>query len=300
MNQIISSSASIADVINSLPEDQAGKVRLLMERGVKIPPQPRVLAELSQLVSRKVFDVRQLARTINQDPGITAMLFKSCTSAAYRQHQPFESVEEILQAVGVRQTYNLVQALTLVGAAQKPGKARAGYEAFWARSQGIAQLAMLVADDRVTVCNIFPDQAFLAGLFHDCGVALLMQRFSSYCKDMHLGEGGRWVNLADEDRRFSADHSVVGYLVARHWGLPDFICDAIRYHHDIEGMGLHAARSMVAIVLTATEIYSRLQRQENPDWLLVQPLALEELGIHADAFPEFVDVITERYCQGAS
>ena len=48
------------------------------------------------------------------------------------------------------------------------------------------------------------------------------------------GEPGRWIELAEEDKKFNADHCVVGYIVARHWNLPDFIADAIRgYHHDI-------------------------------------------------------------------
>ena len=64
-------------------------------------------------------------------------------------------------------------------------------------SRAIAQLAMLIAGRRVTVCNIFPDQAYLAGIFHDCGVPVLMQRFP----DLLPGHGARRARPLDRSRR---------------------------------------------------------------------------------------------------
>lgn len=285
---------SVGEVVRNMPAPDAKMVKRLLEQGMMIPAQPRVLDELRKHLQRKEFDVRVLSRLINSDPGMVAMLFKACNNAAYRAHQPFDSVEAILHTVGVRQTFNLVQAIALASL-QDVKKNREAYEAFWARSQAIGQLAMLVADDRITVCNIFPDQAYLAGMFHDCGVALLMRRFPTYCAEMRLNEPGRWIELAEEDKKFSADHCVVGYLIARHWNLPEFICDAIRYHHEMSSMGLHAARSMVAILQMAMHLYYRDQAVPNPEWEGLQEDVLAELGLHEDALPEFIDVVLEHF-----
>ncbi|MGE5490066.1 MAG: HDOD domain-containing protein [Actinomycetota bacterium] len=294
MAAVTAGKASLAEVIKTLDEPAANMVRRLLDQGVKIPPQPRVLEELRQLLMRREFDIRHLARVINRDAGATAMLFKICRSAAYRQHHPFESVEQVLHALGVKQTYNLIQAISLAGMVDVKRHPLA-YEAFWARSQAVAQLAMLIADDRISVCNIFPDQAYLAGIFHDCGVPLLMQRFPSYCAEMKLEQPGRWIELAEEDRKYNADHCVVGYLVAKYWHLPDFICDAIRNHHDMTRIGMHASRSMVAILQLAIEIYYRDLRVENREWAEVKDEVLAELGVHHDDAAELVDVILERY-----
>ena len=155
--------------------------------------------------------------------------------------------------------------------------------------------AMLIADERISVCNIFPDQAYLAGIFHDCGVPLLMQRFPTYCAEMKLGTPGTWIDLAEEDRKFNADHCVVGYLIARHWHLPEFICDAIRYHHAIAELGQHEARSMVAIVQLAIDIHYRDQRIASAEWERVRHDVLPELGLNDEALPEFVDIVLERF-----
>ncbi|MEY4592624.1 MAG: hypothetical protein RIR18_1519, partial [Pseudomonadota bacterium] len=212
------SSVSIADAVKSLGPDDARKIQRLLEKGIKIPPQPRVLEELRLLLLGEKFDIRELARVIGQDPAIVSMLFKVTGNLAYRQFQPFSSLEQILHSLGVKETFNLVMAITASGMSSK-SKNRAAMESYWARSQAIAQIAMLVANDRITVCNIFPDQAYLAAVFHDCGVPVLMDRFQTYCEQMRIGDPNCWIDLVEEDARFSADHSVVGYLVARHWNL---------------------------------------------------------------------------------
>lgn len=205
-------------------------------------------------------NVRTLSRIIAQDPGITARLFKATKNSVFRKFQPFSSLEHVLQAVGLQQTGNLVRAIAF--SSELPAKHnQKAFDAFWARSQAISELAILIAEDRVTVCNIFPDQA---------------------C-------------LAEEDLRFNADHCVIGYSIGRHWQLPDFICDAIRFPHDMNRIENHAARSMVAILQLAIEIYHQVQRISNPEWEAVRKEVLEELGLGEDALPELVGVILECY-----
>ena len=285
---------TLQDSLQTLKQDELARVKLVLERGVKIPPQPRILEELRKLAKRKEMDVRIWARVIHQDPGITALLFKVVSSPAYRQHPPLTTVEAILHAIGTQETLHLVKAIALSSLA-KLEKNRLAYESFWARSHGIAQIAMLVADERVAVCNIFPDQAYLAGVFHDCGVVLLMQRFPTYCREMCLAQPDIWVDIVEEDRKFNAEHAVVGYLVARHWRLPDFITDAIRYHHVIGEIGQHEARSMVAILQLAAEIYSRDRLIPNPEWPAFKDDVLIELGLTDESLPEFVDIVLERH-----
>lgn len=293
----MSSAPSVLEITQTLSTVDANRIKRIMDGGVKLPPQPRVLEEMTQLMARKELDVRLLARTINQDPGMTAMLFKVVGNPAYRQHQPFETLEQILHAVGVKQTFNLVQAIALQCSSgmKLRNKDRLVYEAFWARSQAVGQLAMLIAEERVAVCNIFPDQAYLAGIFHACGVPLLLQRFPTYCSEMRLGIPGQWVDLQDEDQKFNTNHSVVGYLVARHWCLPGFICDAVRYLHSMHELGEHQSRSLVAILLLAIDIYCRDQRLLNPEWDRIKPDVLPELGLDDESLPEFIDIVLERY-----
>ena len=251
-------------VIAELPDTQAASLRILLDRGIKVPPQPRVATLFKNSVDRGERDVRALARLLAEDPGIVGMLFRLGRSPTLKAYQPFETTEQILQAIGLKEAVNYVQALALASAFPKSNAP--AFESYWARSRAIAQLAMLVAEFRFGDTGVAADQAFLAGVFHDCGVPVLLQRFPSYCEDMSLNAPGKWVEIDKEDKKFFADHAVVGYLIGRHWALPDEVCAVIRYHHDLGNTTPASAQPLVAIVQYAVELFHRDRRAENRDW----------------------------------
>ncbi|MBI4986226.1 MAG: HDOD domain-containing protein [Rhodocyclales bacterium] len=265
----------------------------LVAKGIKIPPQPKVLIELRKMLATDDYDVRALARTISQDPGLSAMLFKAARSPVFGHGKKFDAVEQVIMVVGVKQTYNLVQAMAL--SSSLSSKTRKAFDVFWTRSQEIAQLAAMIAEDRVSICNVFPDQAYMAGIFHECGVPVLMLRFPDYCKALRLENTCCWPNLAEEDARFNVDHCSVGYIVARHWNLPDFVCAAIQYHHEMPRDELGAAVTLVAIIQLASHFYHRISRVEDSLWPKLRADVLSELGLHADGEQEYFDEISERF-----
>jgi len=265
----------------------------LVAKGIKIPPQPKVLIELRKMLASDNYDIRALARTISADPGISAMLFKAARSPVFGRGKKFDAIEQVIMVVGVKQTYNVVQAMALTSSLSD--KTRKAFEIFWTRAQEIAQLAAIIAEDRVSICNVFPDQAYLAGIFHECGVPVLMQRFPDYCKSLQLENSHRWLDLADEDSRFQVDHCSVGYIVAKHWNLPDFVCAAVQYHHELPHEELGAARTMVAIIRLASHFYHRITHVEDPLWQELRAEVLNELGLHADDEQEYFDEISERF-----
>lgn len=132
-------SATPRVMVNNLSGEENQSVRRLFDKGVVIPPQPRVLHKLQDQLAKGVADVRVLARTIGQDPGIAAMLFKIVQSAVYQPYQPFSSLEDILQAVGLKQTGNLVTAIALTQSL--PAKHnRKAFESYWARSKAVSRV----------------------------------------------------------------------------------------------------------------------------------------------------------------
>lgn len=277
--------------------DEAQALRDLVARGIKIPPQPAVLVALQRELAGGDYDVRSVARIINQDPAIVAMLFRAARSPVFSRNRKFDSVEQVLMVIGVMQTVNLVQAVALATAVS--GAARKGLDVFWTRSQEVARLAALVAADRVSVCNVFPDQAYMAGIFHECGVPVLMVHRPDYCQSLRLDRACCWPSLAEEDARFDLDHCSVGYLVARHWGLPDFVCAAIRYHHEVPRDELGAARTLVAILQMGIHCYHRMSHVDDALWPQIRADVLCELGLADDEEDDFCGRMIEAFHQAA-
>lgn len=276
----------------SLAEVDA-EVARLVSSGIRIPPQPRLVQEVVTMLQTHKLDLRDMAEVISSDAGLTAMLYKITRSAAFARRRQPDSVEQILALVGIKQAALLVQSYGLTQALKGN---RAVMEQFWLRSGEIAQLASVVAYERISVCNVFPEQAYMAGIFHDCGVPVLMQRFPEYCKATGMdGRARKWADVREEDRAFQVDHCSIGYLLARHWRLPDFVADAIRNHHELAQLHTHAARSMVAILQLAIHLYSCEQGLTNPDWPQVRPAVLDELGLHPDDLQSFSDEVMDLY-----
>ncbi len=273
-------------------------LKQLAKQGVKIPPQPRVLLELQKLLASEDYDMRSVAKVISQDPGIVSLLFKATRSPAFARARSAKTLDQILMVVGIKQVFSLVQAVSLTTTINS--STRRAFDIFWNRAHEIAQMAAIIADDRVSVCNVFPEQAYLAGIFHECGVPVLMMRFPKYCETLKLENATCWPNLSEEDSKFDVDHCSVGYLVARHWGLPDFVCDAIRFHHDLpDEKTIGASVSLVAIVQVASHFYHHLHDVEDPLWDKIGPRVMSELALGRDEEKDFYELMSGRFLDGA-
>jgi len=266
------------------------EIEKILGQAIIIPPQPKVLLEIEQLAGQDQVNVKAIANLISRDPGLLAGVFKVVNSPAMGLSRRIDSAESAISVLGIKQLTNVLKGLAL---RQVLGGRSSAYEKFWGRSGDIAQIAALVAARQVSVCNVFPDQAYMAGLFHDCGLPVLMQRFPGYCES--LGESDVWPDLAREDRTFDTDHSVVGYLVSKHWRLPEFIQHGIRFHHEILSV-VHPARTVVALLLVSTHIYNRkMKRSDEREWETSWVDALDELGISRDGVHEFVEDVIEDF-----
>jgi len=279
-----------------MPIDEKKALEQLKKQGVRLPPQPRVLVEFQRLLASDDYEIRSVAKVIAQDPGIVATVFRVARSPAFARARGATTLEQILMVVGVKQVFDLVQAAALATALSDG--ARRAFEIFWNRAHEIAQMAAMIAEDRVSVCNVFPDQAYLAGIFHECGVPVLMLRFPKYCETLRLENATCWPNLAEEDARFAVDHCSVGYLVARHWGLPDFVCDAIRFHHELpEERTIGASVTLVTIIQLASHFYHRLHHVDDPLWEKIGVRVLSELGFGPDEESDFYDLMSTSFIE---
>ena len=263
----------------------------LLKSGIVIPPQPAILIEMEQMLGQPNTNISAIAKLIAKDAGLSALIFKIIGSPAYGLRKQGDSLEKAISVIGMTQIANIIKSAvlrqTLSGTAQH-------YEWFWERSSEIAQLASVIAWKQRTVCNIFPDQAYMAGLFHDCGVPILMQRFPEYGHSFKSSSGKTWPDLMMEDKAFNTDHCVTGFLIARHWRLPDFICQAVRFHHDILHTE-HKATTMVAILQMAMHIQNVYAGNPDSEWAENRARVLEELGISAEGCKEFEEDVYDTF-----
>ncbi|NTV96781.1 MAG: HDOD domain-containing protein [Thiobacillus sp.] len=261
-----------------------------LKMAVRIPSPPPLLDELNRLLDDPNAGMEDIAKVVQTDAGLTASLFRTLAKPVYGLRRPPETAAQAISIVGLRTVAELVKGLSLEAAIYGDS---AFYPWFWERANDIARYARAIAWKQRTVCNLFPEHAQLAALFMDCGVPILIQHIEKYEYAFVTAKGYIWPNVVAEDTRFDTDHSVVGYLAARHWKMPDYVCQAVRWHHDPINVEDQAA-TLIAILQTAKHIYNVQSLKDDSDWPRHETKALEEIGVAKEGLKEFEEDIIDR------
>jgi HD-like signal output (HDOD) protein len=272
------------------PEEQALLDNILGSQ-ISIPPQPEILFEIDKLINKPSNQITAIGNLITKDVALSAAIFKLVNSSFYKSSTPITTIQKAITVLGLNQVTNLIKGLLL---RKSIGGNEVAYEKFWERSNDIALLSAIIAKKQISACNIPVEQAFMAGLFHECGVPILMQRFPEYCKAFRLNHGSHWPDFYEEDKRFNTDHTVVGFMVTRHWNLPEFICQAVRFHHDHLNVD-HAALTLVSILQMARHLHNKLHRISDPEWSKLGEHVLEEIGVGKEGSVEFMEDVLETF-----
>ncbi|MEW5788407.1 MAG: HDOD domain-containing protein [Pseudomonadota bacterium] len=257
---------------------------------LRIPSPPPLVDELERALGNPNTNMDIIAGLVQQDAGITAGLFRTLATPIYGLRKPPETVARAVSLVGLQTIADLVGGLSIQAALYGESLF---YPWFWERANEIARYAAAIAHRQRMVCNIFPEHAHLAALFVDCGVPILIQHLEQYEYPFITARGHVWPHVVAEDQRHNTDHAVVGYLAAKHWRLPGYVCEAIRWHHDPVNVNDKAA-TMVAILQTAIHLYNVNAMKEDHDWPGLRRKALAEIGVAEEGLREFEDDLNER------
>lgn len=196
---------------------------------IRIPACPAVVTEVLKEARKDEPNFKVLARIISSDVGMSAMAVKLANSPMFGSAARVKSVQQAISRLGTSNVLNIIVAAALRSSVD--GLPADFLEHFWDMAAARALCAGLLARRHV---GIPPEDAYTYGLFQNAAVPVLMQHFSTYA-ELYAGAGEHGDRLvALEREHFHSDHAVVGWLLARNWGLPAKIASAIQHHHNPE------------------------------------------------------------------
>ena len=262
-------------------------------KGITIPARPTVLIEVDQELKRAEPDLKKVAALIARDVGVSAAMLKTVNSPLFGLRNKVGSVLQAVQLLGARNTRNVVTGLVL---RSTMGGAAASLERFWDSSEKVASISAYI-------CTLLPraprEDAYTFGIFHDCGIPALMQRFADYRETLKIAGGDSRPMTEVEEERHGTNHATIGYLIARSWGLSDVICQAIQRHHDLSILGGSDSVSSVTPVLVAVNFLAEhlndtsLRMRDDVQWVRDGELVLDYLGLTQSEYAELSeDVLT--------
>jgi len=186
---------------------------------------PRVMQVANDINS----SAREMVRVIQMDPVLTARVLRVANSAYFAMHEPVTNLRRATILMGLNTIRNLALATAVRNSFQIESGCDVTSEDFWRYTVGCAvlsdQLARRAAVDRQTI-----EEAFVIGILHPIGRALLIQHFpAQYNQVIGLAKAENTSTKPQELKVFQTDHQAIGLSMVARWKLPHNLADGISY-----------------------------------------------------------------------
>ena len=238
-----------------------------------IPPMVGSAQKAFKIAIDPKADARDFIDVLESDESLSARIIKVANSVYYDRGKKSTSIEEAVQIIGLNELRGLLNASSLNSVFPSSHPARAiAWNNDIATGIIAKRLCQQVAQDLV-------ESAFLAGLMHDIGKLLLMQRAGEDYSKVILKVDSEGIPFhVAESEIFPFDHTEVGQLIAQRWGFTEELTTAIRNHHQsfssFNGIcltGIIKAADIFAYLIgaggkTANRLRMKLEEQVDEAW----------------------------------
>jgi putative nucleotidyltransferase with HDIG domain len=207
--------------------DDARRDALFRELGQlrELPPAPRTIAEIWDVLGRPESTARALADVLQRDAALSAKVLRLANSAYFSLPRPVSDVRGACVVLG----FDTIRAMAVGVAALDSFSSRVGrrldLDAFWRHSLGAATAAQSLAR-QAGIAEA--GTAFCAGILHDVGKLVLATLGADRYRA--IATAGP-ADLDAEAAAFGADHAETGAWLGARWHFPADVLEAIRTHH---------------------------------------------------------------------
>jgi len=197
---------------------------LVARDAVELPPYPAVAMKIERLVGQGDFGLDELARLVAGDQVLSADVLRAANSAAFSRGDHVASLPQAVARIGAGELSRIALASALGAQAMARGPLAVLRRRVWHDALASAVLCRELARAR----RLPQDEAFACGLLHDFGKVLAvecLERIARGTRHPRPMPSSFWEAVVDHH------HVRLGALLARRWGLPPLLSDAIRLHH---------------------------------------------------------------------
>lgn len=263
-------------------------------KDISIPPRPSALVDLKIELERDEPSMAKLVDIVNSDVAMSAALLKLANSPWLGMSRRIATVSEAFQILGFKRCEHVLTEIALRRVLPTNGPA---LFRFWdvssKRSQAMGLLARRVGLDA--------DAAQTLGLFADAGIPLLALRFAqpSYIDTLDAANRSEEPFTLVEQDRHGTDHTAIGSLLARTWGLDPDIVSAVRLHHDYDYLSegqTGQVHELIALCLVVEHIIQRFQGlNAHAEWSKGGTQSLKTLSVSTSDVDNWADELHERF-----
>jgi HD-like signal output (HDOD) protein len=252
---------------------------------------PDVAAHVLELCQLTYTDAARIEKAVSKDPFISGQLVAVANSAMFAPRVPIVGVRDAVVRLGLDNVCDIVMMIVSNSTMYRVKGFEKEVEML--RLRGLA--AALSSRAMSKLMRTDPaDYAFLAGLMHDIGELVLLERCATLggvTHDMMSDE-----NMGPVIRSTIARlHTELGAAVCRIWKLPPSVVDSALFHHNCrKGEKRYLTTALVA---ASDRITDHLGMRESPQPLNVEDAYFTDLNLTPDQVRAVISE-TERSLPG--
>ncbi len=278
---------------------------------IGIPPCPAILLNLAAEARKDEPDFQRIEKLISADVGLSAALIKTVNSPFYGLRSKANSVMQAIHMLGLSHLSLMVTGMVLRDVLK--GIAKFDMARFWDASTKIAIISSYIAGRLPYIAfehmrrEIDKDEAYTYGLFQDCGIPIMLNHYPGYKDKLGLANFARDIKFTDiEDTAYQQNHAMVGYYLAKSWGLPENMYKAIRFHHELKALAQNEislsdqSRDFIALALLSEKAIQMITGfSQTSEWDKGGRWVMEHFGLSETDFNSIVKGIRILYDEGS-
>jgi len=210
-------------------EDEA--LRAIISKIDSLPSLPAMYNEIMEELKSPYASMKKIGEIISSDIAMTTKILQLVNSAFFGLRRQVTSPEQAVLLLGLDIIKSLVLSVQIFSQFTMPKIFLPTVSGLWTHSLATGRLAKEIAVAEKQ-SKEFEDQAFMAGVLHDCGKLVLLSNFPE--KMQSLIKESRETEVSEltlEQKAFGVTHASVGAYLLGLWGLPLVITSAISFHH---------------------------------------------------------------------
>lgn len=224
----------------SIPET----IKHKFDRLYKLPAVPETGQQILALQSQPEADFKLLARIIESDPGLTAVVLRFARSPLYGYQGNIDTIEKAISRVlGFDTVVNIAIAISIGSALKIDRHGPLGLDQFWRHSIYTASLTQQLAKIATIEGCPPPGQLYLAGLLHNIGVLILGHMFKpEFAMLNKLAIANPRLPLTQLESHLlclggakdiiGLGHARLGHYLMECWNMPEIVITAVKEHHN--------------------------------------------------------------------
>lgn len=254
---------------------------------------PEVHFKLEEVLKSEDCTFNDISHVIESDPTLAAKLLKIVNSPTYGLMGQVDSIDHAVGIIGKESLAELALAAAAMEKFDDIPNDVFDLKEFWCHSIACAFAAQRVAKYRDYPR---PEQLYLAGILHDIGQLVLLQKepeiyFDVCLKSKNSSDQGL---IIAEKEELGYDHAQIGGILLKEWRLPASIYVPVMNHHEPLKAQTYKEESFILHIAELIAYEVGFGKSSEPALPFLQKEAIKFLNLNLDFIYEIRSQIRDK------